>query len=134
MKKPPEHPPLDSAFELLLDAIVRDDRKKVTALLKREPDLALQRVDQPRLYQGQLGHWLYAKDTALHLAAAGHRCEIAGELIKMSAEVNAAQNMPGTAAALRRRWMPGKSNLRPSPSSQDDPVAAQSRRESRCRR
>lgn len=93
MKKPPEHPPLDSAFELLLDAIVRDDRKEVIALLNCEPDLALQRVDQPRLYQGQLGHWLYAKDTALHLSAAGYRYEIASELIKLGADVNAAQNM-----------------------------------------
>jgi ankyrin repeat protein len=63
------------------------------ALLKRGPDLARELVDQPRLYQGQLGHWLYAKDTALHLAAAGHRCEIASELIKLGADVNAAQNM-----------------------------------------
>src|SRR5437868_4978208 len=93
MKRPPKHPPLDSAFELLLDAMVHDDRKKVAALLKRDPNLATELVDQPRLYRGQLGHWLYAKDTALHLAAAGYRIEIANDLLKAGAHVNAAQNM-----------------------------------------
>jgi ankyrin repeat protein len=93
MKKPPEHPPLDSAFKLLLYAIVYDDCKKTAALLKRDPSLAMELVDQPRLYRGPLGHWLYAKDTALHLAAAGYRCEIARDLLKAGTDPNAAQNM-----------------------------------------
>lgn len=93
MKKPPEHPPLDSAFELLLDAIVHDNRKKVAARLTRDPNLAMELVDQPRLYRGPIGHWLYAKDTALHLAAAGYRVEIARDLIKAGAAPNADQNM-----------------------------------------
>src|SRR6185369_11983008 len=64
--------------------------------LKSEPGLALQRVEQAKLYQSKIFHWLYAGDTALHLAAAGYRVEIARLLLKGRADPNAKGNHRGS--------------------------------------
>jgi ankyrin repeat protein len=79
-------------LERLLRAIVDDDRSSARDLLKREPPLATCPVQRPRLFQTKIAHWLYANDTALHLAAAGYRVEIARMLLAAGAHVNAAAN------------------------------------------
>ena len=79
-------------LEQLLTAIVDDDRPRARQLIKRKPDLAALAVEKPRLYQSKIAHWLYANDTALHLAAAGYRVEIARMLFAVGADVNAAAN------------------------------------------
>lgn len=71
MKKKPENP-----MEALLDAIVQDDHEKCRTLLRRDPTLATSRVTTEKLYESGISHWLYEGDTALHLAAAGHRAGI----------------------------------------------------------
>jgi hypothetical protein len=76
----------------LLAAIVDDDRKRVVALLKSKPDLATTRIPKARLYRSSICHWLYVGDTALHLAAAGHRPEIAELLLAAGSDPNAAAN------------------------------------------
>ena len=93
MKKQTKPSSADSPFQSLLQAIVDDDRPKVAALLKQDADLAAEQIKTPELYRSKILHWLYAKDTALHLAAAGYRVEIARDLIKAGADPNAAQNM-----------------------------------------
>lgn len=79
-------------MEDLLTAIVDDDRSRVNALLQNDPSLATGLVSKPRLYESGIFHWLYAGDTALHLAAAGYRVEIARSLLDASANPNAAEN------------------------------------------
>lgn len=79
-------------MENLLKAIVEDDRAQVREMLKSDPALATGLVSQPRLYQTGIFHWIYARDTALHLAAAGYRVEIARSLLKAGANPNAAEN------------------------------------------
>ncbi len=76
----------------LLAAIVKDDRKQVEALLKATPGLAKELVPAPILYNSEILHWIYQGDTALHLAAAGHRVELVRLLIATGADPNAASN------------------------------------------
>jgi ankyrin repeat protein len=83
---------MSAALEKLLAAIEQGDRAKVKALLKAEPGLAVARTGEARLYETPILHWIYAGDTALHLAAAGGRVEIVKLLLAAGADANAAFN------------------------------------------
>jgi hypothetical protein len=61
-------------------------------LLKSHPSLATALIDAPRLCKSKILHWLYVGDTALHLAAAGHRVEIVQLLLAAGADPNSAKN------------------------------------------
>ena len=76
----------------LLTAILDDDRSAVETLLNAEAGLATQLIPKPKLYQSKIFHWIYAGDTALHLAAAGYRVEIVRLLLEAGANPNAATN------------------------------------------
>ena len=76
----------------LLQAILDDDRTRAKILLKSDRSLATRRIEKPKLYRSQIFHWIYAGDTALHLAAAGYRVEIARLLLAAGANPNAAAN------------------------------------------
>jgi hypothetical protein len=76
----------------LLAAIVDDDRARVKALLKTDDRLATCLIKQPRLFQSGIFHRIYVGDTALHLAAAGHRVEVVRLLLAAGANSNAATN------------------------------------------
>jgi len=76
----------------LLKAILDDDRARTKILLKADRSLAKRRIEKPKLYRSQIFHWIYAGDTALHLAAAGYRVEIARLLLAAGADPNAAMN------------------------------------------
>src|SRR5262245_4376445 len=78
-------------MRVLFEAIVIDDRDRVRKLLKEKPALATELTKTPRL-ETRLPHWIYAKDTALHVAAAGYRVEIAKLLLKAGANSNSAEN------------------------------------------
>jgi ankyrin repeat protein len=79
-------------MDKLLTAIVDDDHERVGALLKRDASLATRHITKPRLYRSGIFHWIYANDTALHLAAAGYRLEIARLLLAAGADPNASAN------------------------------------------
>ena len=79
-------------FENLLEAIVDDDTQRVAALLAADARLAQASVAQARLYDECIFHWLYAGDTALHLAAAGYRTSIVEQWLAAGADVNAQAN------------------------------------------
>src|SRR5947209_14220109 len=79
-------------MDTLCAAILDDDRAKVRKRLAADAGLATRLIDEPRLYQSSIVHWIYAGDTALHLAAAGHRVEIVGLLLAAGADPNAAGN------------------------------------------
>jgi hypothetical protein len=76
----------------ILSAILDDDQVRVRKLLKTNPGLAVQGVEQAKLYESKIFHWLYVGDTALHLAAAGYRHQIVRLLLEAGADPNAAAN------------------------------------------
>jgi hypothetical protein len=76
----------------LLHAILDDDPARATKLLQADRNLVAQQTEKPKLYQAKILHWLYVGDTALHLAAAGHRDKIAQALLAAGADPNAAAN------------------------------------------
>lgn len=79
-------------MDALLQAILDDDRSRVEELLKADTTIAAQLIDGARLYESKIFHWIYVGDTALHLAAAGYRVEIAQLLLAAGADPNAAKN------------------------------------------
>ena len=76
----------------LLEAILDDDRSRVKELLKGDRALVTRLIDEARLYESKIFHWIYVGDTALHLAAAGYRVEIVRLLLAAGADPNAATN------------------------------------------
>ena len=80
-----------NSLQSLVKAILEDDRGQVKELLKRNPDLAKRGAQKAR-FESSITHWIYVGDTALHVAAAGYRVEIAKLLLDAGAEVGAAMN------------------------------------------
>src|SRR5258708_2289724 len=79
-------------MDTLLRAILDDDRPRVEDLLKADGALVTRLIDEARLYDSKIFHWIYVGDTALHLAAAGYRVEIVRLLLAAGADPNAAEN------------------------------------------
>ena len=78
-------------FQLLVAAIVADDRDGVKVLLKQDAALA-RTVTTAARYESKIVHWIYEGDTALHIAAAGYRVEIARMLLAAGADSRSAKN------------------------------------------
>jgi hypothetical protein len=76
----------------LIAAILDDDRPGVKELLEQDPRLSSRLINQARLYESKIFHWIYVGDTALHLAAAGYRVELVRLLLAAGADPNAASN------------------------------------------
>lgn len=76
----------------LLEAIVEDDWRSAQALLEQDPTLAKRVIEKAKLYNSKIAHWIYVGDTALHLAAAGHRARMVRLLLQAGAAPNAANN------------------------------------------
>jgi hypothetical protein len=76
----------------IFTAILDDDLPKAKELLKSDPGLATRLTDQARLFNSKITHWIYVGDTALHLAAAGHRVELVRLLLSAGADPNSAKN------------------------------------------
>src|SRR5436305_1669742 len=83
---------IEPAMDPLFAAIVNNDASVVGKVLKAHRALATSPVTEPRLFQSKIFHWLYLGDTALHLAAAGHRVEIVRLLLAAGADPNSAKN------------------------------------------
>jgi ankyrin repeat protein len=80
--------PLDRTIR----AIVQGNSAEFARLLKANPRSALGAVMSADHLETQVAHWLYKGDTALHVAAAGYRGEIARMLLKAGADAKAALN------------------------------------------
>jgi hypothetical protein len=76
----------------LVEAIVGDDRGRAKELLGAEPLLARAVFEEARFFDSEIFHWIYVRDTPLHLAAAGYRVEIGQLLLAAGADVNARMN------------------------------------------
>jgi ankyrin repeat protein len=80
----------------LVRAIVANDKPTTCRLLGEAPALASANLEEgatrqaaQRFYLGEIDHYLYAGDTALHIAAAGYRPEIVRLLVATGADVGA---------------------------------------------
>jgi ankyrin repeat protein len=86
----------DGALMTLVRAIVADDSATTSRLLAASGSLASVQAGQGATreaatdyYLAQIGHYLYAGDTALHIAAAAYRLLIVRQLITLGADVGA---------------------------------------------
>ncbi len=86
----------DTALMALIHAIAGGDTATASKMLAAMPGLATARVERGATretaaenYLDAVGHYVYAGDTALHIAAAGYRTEIVTELITAGADVSA---------------------------------------------
>jgi len=79
-------------MKAILNAILDDDRPRAKELLKGDPGLATRLIREAWLSDSKIFHWIYAGDTALHLAAAGYRLEIVRLLLEAGADPNSAKN------------------------------------------
>src|SRR6266850_3384604 len=78
-------------FQSLFAAILDDDRARVKELLAKDAALA-RATAKAAQHESRIAHWVYAGDTALHIAAAGYRLEIAKMLLAAGADAGAAKN------------------------------------------
>jgi len=90
-----------SAFLSLIRAIADDDAHAAKKMLDAAPELARQqakvgasRQESTKYFFKSIGHYLYAGDTALHMAAAAYDCACVQKLIACGADVSA-QNRRG---------------------------------------
>jgi ankyrin repeat protein len=86
----------DADLWRLLRAIATDDRQKASRLLAASPRLALDaspigatRKSSMSYYFKEIEHYIYAGDTALHVAAAAYRTDMTKELVGHGADVSA---------------------------------------------
>jgi hypothetical protein len=78
----------DSAFMELVHAISSGDAATALRLLATSPEFARMRAEED-VFLEEITHYLYAGDSALHIAAAAYQHEIARKLIAMGADVRA---------------------------------------------
>lgn len=86
----------DSALRALVQAIVVGDGTTAARILANSPELARERAGEGATrqiaeahYLDEIEHYLYAGDTALHIAAAAYQKGIAMDLIARGADVRA---------------------------------------------
>jgi len=86
----------DPALMHLMRTIAAGDAASARQLLAASPSLAKARVAQGATRQGasgyfldELGHYVYAGDTALHIAAAGYQQDLAQALVSAGADLGA---------------------------------------------
>lgn len=86
----------DSALFALFGAIASRDELEIAGRLDSSRDLASRpirigasREDAETYFLGAIGHYVYGGDTALHIAAAAHRRELAESLVARGADVRA---------------------------------------------
>jgi ankyrin repeat protein len=106
----------------LVGAIAANDRGTVTRLLQGSPVLARARIDRGatrqearEYYVEEVGHYLYAGDTALHVAAAGYRVPMVVDLVSAGADVAAANRRGAQALHYAADGRPGSLLWGPEP-------------------
>ena len=111
---------LDSALMALVQAIAADDAATALRLLNVSPALASARFAEGATRQAAKAHYLdeieryiYAGDTALHMAAAAYRTEIVQKLIAMGADVRARNRRGAEPLHAAAVGMPGSHTWNP---------------------
>ncbi len=105
----------------LLTALASADDAEIFDLLAATPALAYAvseggatRASAVEHYLSGINHYVYAGDTALHLAAAAHRPQIVRELIRMGADVAAKNRQGAQPLHYAADGLPGSLHWRPA--------------------
>jgi ankyrin repeat protein len=92
--------PDDNALLALFDVIASGDDLEIAQRLDSSRDLGVcpihvgaSRQDAETYFLGAIRHYVYSGDTALHIAAAAHRRELAESLVTRGADVRARNRM-----------------------------------------
>jgi ankyrin repeat protein len=110
----------DTALMMLVRAIVADDAATASRLLAASGSLASARAGEGATreaatdyYLAEIEHYLYAGDTALHIAAAAYRLPIVRQLIGMGADVGARNRRGAQPLHYAADGIPGSPNWNP---------------------
>ena len=111
----------DTALRGLMEAIAAADDAAVQDLLTAAPDLArtglkagAMRAAATDNFLVAIRHVIYAGDTALHVAAAAHRPDIARRLIDLGADVAARNRRDATPLHYAADGIPGSPGWKPA--------------------
>jgi hypothetical protein len=112
--------PGDADLRPLIDAIASGEDQAAFDMLSADPALAraaleagATRADAPENLLTDIGHYIYAGDTALHVAAAAHRPDIARRLIALGADLGARNRRGATPLHYAADGIPGWSGWDP---------------------
>src|SRR6516162_8608508 len=110
----------DAALMTLVRTIVTADNTVALHLLAANPALAKARFEigatrqaAETFYLNEIGHYIYAGDTALHVAAAAYRHEIVQKLTASGANVRAKNRRGAEALHYAVDGMPGSRRWNP---------------------
>jgi len=111
----------DDPFMALIRAIAASDESSASSLLRASPALATNRAATGATRQNAkdyfldpIGHYIYAGDTALHIAAAAYRTGIARRLVKLGSDVGALNRRGATPLHYAVDGMPGSATWNPA--------------------
>jgi hypothetical protein len=111
----------DSALRNLVTAIISADTAKVSLLLATSPELAracfqagATRQTAKPYFLDQIGRYIVAGDTALHIAAASYRTEVVRKLLDAGADVHARNRFGDQPLHAAAAGIPGSSMWNPS--------------------
>lgn len=111
----------EAGLTALIRAIVLGDAGAVGRVLAASPAAARARVEEGATrqaakehYLDEIGHYVYAGDTALHVAAAAYRLDIARTLIAMGGDVRARNRRGAEPLHYAADGMPGSPAWNPS--------------------
>jgi hypothetical protein len=119
----------DTGLQQLIQAIASADDARALGLLAAAPELARQaapagatRASAADNYLGQIEHYIYAGDTALHVAAAAYRPGIVRKLVELGADVRAKNRRGAEPLHYAADGLPGAPNW--NPAAQAETIAA----------
>jgi hypothetical protein len=105
----------------LLRAIAAGDTANTSRLLTASPSLAVAQLEQGATRQeattyflAEIQHYVYAGDTALHVAAASYRTELARDLLAGGAEVGVQNRHRATPLHYAADGVPGSAGWNPA--------------------
>jgi hypothetical protein len=102
-----------SGLKALLAAIVAGDAPAAARILAMSPGLALAHWNEGEHYFTEIQHYRYWGDTALHIAAAAYRKDIALDLIARGADVRAPNRRGAQPLHYAADGLPGSSAWNP---------------------
>jgi hypothetical protein len=111
----------DASLLALVRAIVRGDSASVSGRLSRQPELAVARFAvgasrqaSEEYFLANIGHYVYAGDSALHIAAAAFEAGIGRELVARGALVGAANRRGAQPLHYAVDGIPGSARWNPA--------------------